>query len=54
MKKYYVESRRKGISYKQYKKDKWIGHNLCGNCLIKHVIQGNIYGRVHKEEDVSS
>jgi len=33
MKKYYVESRRKGISYKQYKKDKSIGHN----CFLKHI-----------------
>jgi len=53
--KYYVESRRKGIFCKQYKKVKWIGHNLCGNCLLKHVILGMIYGRTHEEEeDLSS
>jgi hypothetical protein len=22
----------------------WICYNLCGNCLLKHVIEGNIYG----------
>jgi hypothetical protein len=37
MKKYYIESRRTGIS--------WIGHILRRNCLLKHVIQGKIEGR---------
>jgi transposase len=23
----------------------WICHNLCRNCLLKHVIEGKIYGR---------
>jgi hypothetical protein len=46
--KYYVESWTKRIPYKQYKKDKRIGHN----CLLKHVIQGKIKGRIHEEEDI--
>jgi len=45
MKKYYTESRRKGISYiKKDKKAKWIGHMLRRNCLLKHVIEGKIEG----------
>jgi hypothetical protein len=27
---------------------------LRGNCLLKHVIEGNIYGSEEEEEDVSS
>jgi len=23
----------------------WTGHSLCANCLLKHVIEGNINGR---------
>jgi len=37
MKKYYIESRRTGIS--------WIEHIMRRNCLLKHVIQGKIQGR---------
>jgi hypothetical protein len=28
------------------KKVDWIGHNLRRNCLIKHVIEGKIEGRI--------
>jgi hypothetical protein len=31
----------------------WIGHILCRNCLLKHVIEGIIEEREDKEEDVS-
>jgi hypothetical protein len=24
----------------------WIGHILCRNCLFKHVIEGNVEGRI--------
>ena len=24
----------------------WVGHILCGDCLIKHVIEGKIEGRI--------
>ena len=36
MKKRSAESRSKGISYTQYKKDKWIGHNCV---LKKHIFK---------------
>jgi hypothetical protein len=26
------------------RKDNWIGHFLCRNCLLKHVIEGKIEG----------
>jgi hypothetical protein len=44
MKKYYEESRRRGISYKELKRMKanWIGHILPGNCLLKHFIETKI------------
>jgi hypothetical protein len=32
----------------------WIGHILCRNCLLKHVIEGKVEGKVRQEEDVSS
>jgi len=44
--KYYIESRRKGISYIQLKKANWTGHILCRNCLLKHVIEGMIDIRI--------
>ena len=28
------------------RKSNWIGHNWHRNCLLKHVIEGNIEGRV--------
>jgi len=44
----YKQSRRTGISYKQYKegrKANWIGHILCRYSLPKHV-QGEKEGRI--------
>jgi hypothetical protein len=38
------KSRRTEISYK--KKTNWISHSLRRNCLLKHVIEGKIEGRV--------
>jgi hypothetical protein len=47
MKKYYAESRRRGISYKQKRRTaNWIGHILRRNCLLKHVIEGKLKGRI--------
>jgi hypothetical protein len=31
------------------KKATWIGHTLCRNCLLKHVIKGNIEGKSRKK-----
>jgi hypothetical protein len=28
------------------RKANWIGHNLCRNCLLKHVIEGKLEGRI--------
>jgi hypothetical protein len=39
MKKYYLESRSRGISKR---KANWIGHILCKNCLLRQVIEGKI------------
>jgi hypothetical protein len=48
MKKYYVESSRRGISNIQQKRRKadWIRHFLRRNCLLKHVIEQKIEGRI--------
>jgi hypothetical protein len=43
MKNYYKESRRRGISYKQYN---WISDKLRRNCLLKNVIEGKPGGRI--------
>jgi len=32
------------------KKANWIGHNLHRNCLLKHVIEGMIEGRIKVKE----
>jgi hypothetical protein len=54
MKKDDIESRRRGISYIQWKEGRLrIGHILCRNCLLKHVIEGKLKGREDEEEDVS-
>jgi hypothetical protein len=47
MKKYYIESRRRGISYLQIKRmADLIGHMLHRNCPLKHVNEEMIEGRV--------
>ena len=47
--KYYImESRRRGISYEQWKggKANWIGHIWCSTCLLKHVMEGTVERRI--------
>jgi hypothetical protein len=48
MKKYYLESRSRGISYMKYlvskQKANWIGHILRRNCLLQRVVEGKIKG----------
>jgi hypothetical protein len=39
MKKYYTESTKR-------RKANWIGHILRRNCLLKHVIEGKLEGRI--------
>jgi hypothetical protein len=39
------------------RKVNWIGHILCGNCLLKYVTERKVEGRIGREdeeEDVSS
>jgi len=43
----------------QSRKDNWIGHIFCRNCLLKHVIARRIDGRIkaterREKEEVSS
>jgi hypothetical protein len=41
MKRYYIESRRRGIVHTtKRRKANWIGHILRRNCFLKHVIGG--------------
>ena len=43
MKKYYLESRSRGICYEISKwKANWIDHILCRNCLLQQVIEEKI------------
>jgi hypothetical protein len=47
MKKYYLESRSRGIFYMKLReisklKTNWIGHILRRNCLLQQVIEGKI------------
>jgi hypothetical protein len=37
----YTVNRRKG---------NWIGHILCGNCLLKYFIEGEVNGRIEMTE----
>jgi hypothetical protein len=47
MKKYYVQSRRRGIStYNKARKANRISQGLRRKCRIKHVIEGKIEGRI--------
>ena len=48
MKKYYKESRRRGISHIQSERRQtnWIGHISRSNCLLKHVIEGKLEGGI--------
>jgi transcriptional regulator CtsR len=50
MKKYYIESKRRGTSYKRTSKANWIGHTLRMNRLLKHVIEQNIEEKMEMKE----
>ena len=41
-----VKEKRNIIRTIKSRKANWIGHILCRNCLLKHVIEGKIEGRV--------
>jgi hypothetical protein len=46
--KYYIRPRSRRISYIQKKRIKanWIANILPGNCLLKHIIEGKLEGRI--------
>jgi hypothetical protein len=48
MKKYYIESKRRGISYIQYNEGRLnrIGHILRRNYILIHLVEGKIEGRL--------
>jgi hypothetical protein len=47
MKKYYtVKEERNIVQTIKRRKANWIGHILCRNCLLKHVIEGKLEGRI--------
>jgi hypothetical protein len=56
MKKYFLESRRKGISYVKQKEGRLTGLVISGrNCILKHFIEENIQGKTKDdEEDLNS
>jgi hypothetical protein len=60
MKKYYLESRRRGIFYmkKSKRKANWIGHILYRGCILQQATEGKIKGGItvsgNMEEDVGS
>jgi hypothetical protein len=41
-----VEEERNVLHTVERRKANWIGHILCRNCLLKHVIEGKIGGRI--------
>jgi hypothetical protein len=41
-----VKKERKILQTIKRRKVNWIGHIFCRNCLLKHVIKGQIEGRV--------
>ena len=42
MRKYYTESRGRGISYIKRGKADWIGHILSKICFLKHMVEGKV------------
>jgi hypothetical protein len=52
MKKYYIRSRRRECAMYnmlftiKMSRAKWVGHILSRNCLLKHVIEGKIEGKI--------
>jgi hypothetical protein len=48
MRKYYIRSKRRRISYQtiKWRKANWIGRTLRRKCLVKHITEGKITGRI--------
>ena len=43
---YRVKEGRNYLTYNKRRKVNWIGHILCRNCLLIHVIEGKVEGRI--------
>jgi hypothetical protein len=41
-----VNEERNKLGTVKRRDDNWIGHNLCSNCLLKHIIEGTIEIRI--------
>jgi hypothetical protein len=47
MKRYYCVQKERNILHTvKRRKANWIGHILCRNCLLRHVIEGKMEGRI--------
>ena len=47
MKRYYIVQKERNILRTvKRRKANWIGHILCRNCLLRHVIEGKMEGRI--------
>jgi hypothetical protein len=47
MKKYCLQSKQRNILHTMKRRTaNWVGHILHRNCLLKHIIEGNIEGRI--------
>ena len=51
MRKYYTESRRRGILLLKRRKANWVSHIMRGKYLLKHITGGKIAGRIKRRED---
>jgi hypothetical protein len=45
---YRVKEERNILHSIERRKDNWIGHILCTNCLLKHVIEGKVEGKIER------
>jgi hypothetical protein len=46
-----VKEERNILQTIKIRKANWIGHFLCRNCLLKHVIEGKLEGSIEMRED---
>jgi hypothetical protein len=45
-----VKKERKFVYTMKWKKANWIGHFLCRNCFLKHIIEGKLEGMIDVAE----
>jgi len=49
----YMFLSRSNLHTAKRRKGKCIGHIVCRNCLLGHIIEGMTYGQEEEEEDIS-